>query len=113
MTACSFAVEAHVCWNWGVRAGRTAIPPFILGRTLSTCRSLDMRRLGSIRRPYIGANRSNVYRFLTIPVRQTNGCHSDSRISDGLPWRIWLLYAPPLTIWRAKSRARLHFQSLG
>ena len=24
----------------GVRAGRTAIPPFILGRTLSTCRKL-------------------------------------------------------------------------
>jgi hypothetical protein len=33
-----------------VRAGRTAILLFILGRTLSTCRSLDMRRLGSIRR---------------------------------------------------------------
>src|ERR1039458_9344164 len=50
MTACSFAVSAHVCWNWAVRAARTAIPLFILGRTLSTCRSLDMRRLGSIRR---------------------------------------------------------------
>src|SRR5438132_4787541 len=42
---------AHVCWNWGARAARTAIPLFILGHTLSTCRSLDMRRLGSIRRP--------------------------------------------------------------
>src|ERR1700736_3276617 len=51
MTACSFAVSDHVCWNWAVRAARTAIPLFILGRTLSTCRSLDMRRLGSIRRP--------------------------------------------------------------
>src|SRR5580693_323631 len=48
MTACSFVVSAHVCWNWAVRAARTAIPLFILGRTLSTCRSLDMRRLGSI-----------------------------------------------------------------
>src|ERR1022692_914231 len=54
MTACSFAVLAHVCWNWGARAARTAIPLFILGRTLSTCRSLDMRRLGSIRRPCRG-----------------------------------------------------------
>jgi hypothetical protein len=44
MTACSFAVSAHVCWNWAVRAARTAIPLFILGHTLSTCRSLDMRR---------------------------------------------------------------------
>src|SRR5437660_11535234 len=51
MTACSFAVSAHVYWNWAVRAARTAIPLFILGRTLSTCRSLDMRHLGSIRRP--------------------------------------------------------------
>src|SRR5882757_125837 len=50
MTACSFAVWAHVCWNWAVRAERTDIPLFILGHTLSTCRSLDMRRLGSIRR---------------------------------------------------------------
>src|ERR1700690_1648918 len=50
MTACSFAVSAHVCWNWAVRAARTAIPLFILGHTLSTCRSWDMRRLGSIRR---------------------------------------------------------------
>src|SRR5215469_15891721 len=50
MTACSFAVSAHVCWNWAVRAVRTAIPLFILGHTLSMCRSLDMRRLGSIRR---------------------------------------------------------------
>src|ERR1700730_75641 len=50
MTACSFAVSAHVFWNWAARAARTAIPLFILGRTLSTCRSLDMRRLGSIRR---------------------------------------------------------------
>src|SRR5882762_2480744 len=51
MTACSFAVWAQVCWNWAVRAARTAIPLFIQGRMLSTCRSLDMRRLGSIRRP--------------------------------------------------------------
>src|SRR5260370_24819294 len=50
MTACSFAVSAHVCWNWAVRAARTAIPLFILGHTLSTCRSLDMRRLGFIRK---------------------------------------------------------------
>src|ERR1700722_1682904 len=50
MTACSSAVWAHVCWNWAVRVARTAIPLFILGRTLSTCRSLDTRRLGSIRR---------------------------------------------------------------
>jgi len=28
----------------GARAVRTAIPLFILGHTLSTCRSLDMRR---------------------------------------------------------------------
>src|SRR3954464_2269122 len=48
MTACSFAVSAHVCWNWAVRAAQTAIPLSILGRTLSTCRSLDMRRLGYI-----------------------------------------------------------------
>jgi hypothetical protein len=40
--------RAHVCWNWGARALRTAIRLFILGHTLSTCRSLDMRRLGSI-----------------------------------------------------------------
>jgi hypothetical protein len=51
MTACSFVVSDHVCWNWAVRAARTAIPLFILGRTLSTCRSLDMRRLGSMRSP--------------------------------------------------------------
>src|ERR1700677_796704 len=51
MTACSFAVSAHGCWNWAVRAVRTAIPLFILGPTLSTCRSWDMRRLESIRRP--------------------------------------------------------------
>src|ERR1700722_10846063 len=50
MTACSFAVSAHVCWNWAARAARTAIPLFTLGHTLSTCRSSDMRRLGSIRR---------------------------------------------------------------
>src|ERR1700677_4370008 len=50
MTACSFAVSAHVCWNSAVRAARTAIPLFILGHTLSTCRSLDTRRPGSIRR---------------------------------------------------------------
>src|SRR5580698_148630 len=50
MTACSFAVSAHVYWNWAARAARTALPRFILGPTLSTCRSLDMRRLGSIRR---------------------------------------------------------------
>src|SRR5215469_12305162 len=50
MTACSFAVSAHVCWNLAARAGPTAIPLFIPGRTLSMCRSLDMRRLGSIRR---------------------------------------------------------------
>src|ERR1700751_2796245 len=50
MTACSFAVSAHVCWNWAVKAARTAIPLFILGHTLSTCKSLDMKRLGSIRR---------------------------------------------------------------
>src|SRR6266849_4230257 len=50
MTACSFAVSAHVWWNWAARAARTAIPPSIRCRTLSTCRSLDMRRLGSIRR---------------------------------------------------------------
>src|ERR1017187_6139931 len=54
MTACSFAVSAHVCWNWAARAARTAIPLFILGPTLSTCRSLDMRRLESIRRPCRG-----------------------------------------------------------
>src|SRR5258708_25038825 len=53
MTACSFAVGAHVCWNWAVRAARTAIPRFILGHTLSTCRSLDMRRLGSIRKAFV------------------------------------------------------------
>jgi hypothetical protein len=35
MTACSFAVSAHVFWNWAVRAARTAIPLFILDRTLS------------------------------------------------------------------------------
>jgi energy-coupling factor transporter ATP-binding protein EcfA2 len=34
----------------GARAARTVIPLFILGRTLSTCRSLDMRRLGFIHR---------------------------------------------------------------
>src|SRR5580658_10866950 len=50
MTACSFAVSDHVCWNWAVRAARTAILLFILGRTLSTCRSLGMRHRGSIRR---------------------------------------------------------------
>src|SRR5579871_3199862 len=50
MTACSSAVSAHACWNWAVRAGRTAIPLFILGHTLSTCRNLDMKRPGSIRR---------------------------------------------------------------
>src|SRR5580704_15173260 len=50
MTACSFAVSAHVCWNWAARAAPTALPLFTLGRTLSTCRSLDMKRLGSIRR---------------------------------------------------------------
>src|SRR5580704_17617057 len=50
MTACSCAVSAHECWNWAVRAARTAIPLFIPGHTSSTCRSLDMRRLGSIRR---------------------------------------------------------------
>jgi len=33
-----------------VRAARIAIPLFIPGHTLSTCRSLDMKRLGSIRR---------------------------------------------------------------
>jgi hypothetical protein len=53
LTACSFAVSAHVCWNWAVRAARTAIPLFILGRTWSTFKSLDMSRLGSIRRPYL------------------------------------------------------------
>jgi hypothetical protein len=52
MTACSFAVWAHVCWNWAVRAARTAIPLFILGHTSSTCRSLDTRRLGFIRRTF-------------------------------------------------------------
>src|SRR5271156_4429651 len=62
MTACSFAVLAHVCWNWAVRAARNAIPLFILGRTLSTCRSLDMRRLGSIRRPW--SERSGIAPFL-------------------------------------------------
>src|SRR5271154_3828654 len=51
MTACSFAVSAQVCWNWAARTARTAILLFILGHTLSTCKSLDMRRLGSIRRP--------------------------------------------------------------
>jgi ATPase subunit of ABC transporter with duplicated ATPase domains len=35
----------------GGESRRTAIPLFILGHTLSTCRSLGMRRLGSIRRP--------------------------------------------------------------
>ena len=50
MTACSFAVSAHGCWSWAAKAARTAIPRFIPGRTWSTCRSLDMRRLGSIRR---------------------------------------------------------------
>ncbi len=42
--------SAHGCWSWAARAARTAIPLFILGRTLSTCRNLDTRRLGFIRR---------------------------------------------------------------
>jgi exodeoxyribonuclease III len=50
MTACSFAVSAHVCWNWAVKAARTACPRSIPGHTLSTCKSLDTRRPGSIRR---------------------------------------------------------------
>src|SRR5580693_1077573 len=55
MTACSFAVSAHVCWNWAARAAPTAIPRFIPDRTLSTSRSLDMRRPGSIRRHCLAA----------------------------------------------------------
>jgi hypothetical protein len=43
--------SAHGCWSWVVRAARTAIPLFVLDHTSSTCRSLDVRRLGSIRRP--------------------------------------------------------------
>ena len=31
VTACSFAVSAHVCWNWAARAVRTATPRFIPG----------------------------------------------------------------------------------
>src|ERR1700692_4143738 len=50
MTACSFVVSVPVCWNWAVRAARTTIPLFIPDRTLSTCRSLDMRRRGYIPR---------------------------------------------------------------
>src|SRR5579863_1084804 len=50
MTACFFAGWAHVCWNWAARAARTAVRLFILGRTLNMSRSLDTRRLGSIRR---------------------------------------------------------------
>src|SRR5580700_10638623 len=50
MIACSFAVSAHVCWNWAVRVARIAIPLFILGHTLSTCRNLGMRHRGFIRR---------------------------------------------------------------
>jgi hypothetical protein len=51
MTACSFAVSAHVCWNWAAKAARTAIPLSILAPMLNMSRSLDTRRLGSIRRP--------------------------------------------------------------
>src|SRR5579862_3160565 len=58
MTACSFAVSDHVSWNWAVRAARIAIPLFILGRMLSTCRSLDMRRRGFIRRFCVPALRA-------------------------------------------------------
>src|SRR5580658_7571703 len=54
MTACSFAVSAHVCWNWAVRAAPTAIPLFILAPMLNMSRSLDTRRPGSIRRPCRG-----------------------------------------------------------
>jgi len=51
MTACSFAVWAHVFWNWGARSGTDRHPLFILGRMLSTLqRSLVMRRLGFIRK---------------------------------------------------------------
>jgi hypothetical protein len=53
VTACSFAVSAHAYWSWAARTVRTAIPLFILGHTLNTCRSLDMRRLGSIRRYHL------------------------------------------------------------
>src|ERR1051326_764398 len=49
MTACSLAVSAHVGWNWEGRAVGTTI--LLLGLTLSTCRILDSRRPGSIRRP--------------------------------------------------------------
>ena len=35
----------------GGESGTDTIPLFILGHTLGTCRSLDMKRLGSIRRP--------------------------------------------------------------
>src|SRR5437660_4087656 len=82
MTACSCAVSAHVCWNWAVRAARTAIPLFILGHTLSTCRSLDMRRLGSIRKPC----RAFVQRFAGVTLRQYIGRR------DGWPIqaRFWL-----------------------
>src|ERR1051326_1183653 len=69
MTACSFAVSAHVCWNWAVRAARTAIPRFIPGRTWSTCRSLGMRRLESIRRtcgPSISRGHFPVRRVFTL-----------------------------------------------
>src|SRR5579864_2251484 len=50
MTACSFAVWAHVCWNWAVRAARTAIPRFIPAPMLNMSRSLGTRRRGSMRR---------------------------------------------------------------
>jgi hypothetical protein len=39
-----------LCWSWAVRAGRTAIPLFIPGPMLSMCRSLGMKRPGSIPR---------------------------------------------------------------
>ena len=44
ITACSFAVWAPVCWNWAVRAARTALPLSIPAPYVEYVQKLGTRR---------------------------------------------------------------------
>src|SRR5581483_7804324 len=86
MTACSFAVSAHACWNWAARAARTAIPRFIPGHTWSTCRSLDMRRRGFIRRIFETEYVPSVQVFATAAARSPVCCSGPVRSIGAESW---------------------------
>jgi hypothetical protein len=50
MTACSFAVSAHVCWNWAVRGGTDRHPTVYPGSYVEYVQKLGHEAPGSIRR---------------------------------------------------------------